>query len=189
MPGKLVLLFISLWLSGCANTSTKPEAVVQPEPIALAAPLGPARRIEQKITATWPGKKETLFCVLELDKQHIAVAGLNQSGMTLFSLNFDGKTTAVEKSPLLPSGFAPEFIVRDIQLAYWPQEELEKYLPKHWRLFANSKRRLVFKNKMLQFDIQYLKPDAVWPGLVVLNNLDQHYRLEIETLYHETLPE
>ena len=189
MPRKLVLFFITLWLSACANTPAIPEAAPAEEIFALAAPLGPARRIEQKITAVWPGRKERLLCILELDRQHIAVAGLNQNGLALFSLNFDGKKTVVDKSPLLPAGFAPEFIVRDIQLAYWPQAELEKHLPRQWRLITGSTRRLVYRDKVLLFDINYSEPDSAWPSLVVLNNRSQHYRLEIETLSHEIIPE
>ena len=101
----------------------------------MAPPIGPSRRVVQQITALWPDRKETLLCVLELDKQHIAMAGLTNDGVGLFNLTYDGKTIVSDKSPLLPDLVAPEFIITDLQLVYWPVTVLQKRLhASSWRL-------------------------------------------------------
>ena len=81
------------------------------ELIPIAAPVSPARHIVQQITASWPNRQETLLCVLELDKQYIAIAGLSNDGISLFNLSYDGKALTLDKSPLLPDTFAPELII------------------------------------------------------------------------------
>lgn len=188
MPRKLALLVILVCLSGCALF--KPSGDIEPaELITMAPPIGPARRVVQQITAFWPGRQETLLCVLELDKQRIAIAGLSNDGISLFNLSYDGKTLALDKSPLLPAAFSPEFIIKDLQLVYWPLAELQKILPRQWRLEAdNHHRRLYYKNE-LRVDVDYLQPDAAWAKTVAVTNHRHHYHLLIKTISYDTLSE
>lgn len=155
----------------------------------MALPLDPPRRIVQQITAAWSGHKETMLCILELDKRHIAIAGLSNAGMSLFSLSFDGKKTVLDKSPLLPDSISPEFIIKDLQLAYWPLAKLQKILPYQWRLEDNRHHRRLYFNNNLQAEVDYLQPDNVWAKLVTLNNHRYQYKLSIKTLSYETLSE
>ena len=130
-----------------------------------------------------------MLCVLELDNRHIAIAGLSKEGVSLFNLNYDGNTVKLDKSPLLPTSFSPELIVKDLQLVYWPLAELQKTLPQQWRLeTGNNYRRLFFNNQSLM-DVDYLEPDANWPKKVSLTNHRYHYQLNITTLSYETLSE
>ena len=48
---------------------TKSDFVIQPALMPMTPPIGPSRRVVQQITAQWPDRKETLMCVLELDKR------------------------------------------------------------------------------------------------------------------------
>jgi hypothetical protein len=143
----------------------------------------------QEIKAIWPGRQENLLCVLELDKRHIAIAGLSSDGVSLFNLNYDGNTVKLDKSPLLPASFSPELIVKDLQLAYWPLAELQKILPAQWHLEIGNNYRRLFLNNQRLMDVDYLEPDATWPKTVSLTNHRYHYQLYIKTLSYETLPE
>lgn len=155
----------------------------------MAQPITPVRRVVQHITAIWPGRQEKLLCVLELDSKHIAIAGLSENGISLFNLNYDGKTVKLDKSPLLPDAFSPDTIIKDLQLAYWPLAELQKILPIHWRIETDKQhRRLCFK-KDCWVDITYLEPDALWPKTVELINHPYHYKLLIKTISYEAIPE
>jgi len=177
-----------VYLCGCALL--KPPEHSEPAGLMpMAPPLDPARRIVQQITATWPGRQETLLCVLELDNRHIAVAGLSSDGISLFNLNYDGKTLALDKSALLPSGFAPERIIKDLQLVYWPQAELQKILPKQWRLETDSRHRRLYDNDGLRVDVDYLQPDSLWAKAVTVTNHRYHYHLHIKTLSYDTVSE
>lgn len=188
MPRGLAFLLMLVCLSGCALI--KPTGDLEPaESLPMAPPIGPARRVVQQITAFWPGRQESLLCVLELDKQHIAIAGLSNDGISLFNLIYDGKTVMLDKSPLLPAAFAPEFIVKDLQLVYWPQAELQKILPEHWHLETDAKHRRLYYLEDKVADVDYLQPDAAWAKDVELTNHRYHYHLHILTLSYDTLSE
>lgn len=182
-----IFLAMLVYLSGCALLM--PSGDSEPELIPLAPPIGPARRVVQQITGLWPGRNETLLCVLELDKQHIAIAGLSSDGMSLFNLRYDGKTLSLDKSPLLPATFPPEFIIKDLQLVYWPQAELQKILPRQWHLEANNHHRHLYFNNERRVDIDYLQPDALWAKSVTLTNHRYHYQLHIKTISYEAVSE
>ena len=184
----LPFLVILACLSGCVLL--KPSGDLEPaELIPMAPPVGPARRIVQQITAFWPDRQETLLCVLELDKQRIAIAGLSNEGFSLFNLSYDGKALTLDKSPLLPDAFSPEFIIKDLQLVYWPVTELQKILPRHWRLEDDNKHRRLYYNNELRVDVDYLQPDATWAKEVAVTNHRYHYHLHIKTVNYDTLPE
>ena len=184
----VVLLFaLCLLLSGCALL-TKLDIVTQPLLIPMASPIGPSRRIVQQITAQWPNHKETLLCVLELDKQHIAMAGLTNDGVSLFNLTYDGKTIVSDKSPLLPDSVAPEVIITDLQLVYWPVSMLQKSLhASPWRLEVESNHRRLYYRGVKTVEVNYLSPDAVWAKSVELVNYRNNYRLHIKTISYEAL--
>lgn len=188
MPRGLTFLVILTCLSGCALFPQSGDSKTA-ESIPMAPPTGPARRVVQQITAFWPNRQEALLCVLELDKQHIAIAGLSNDGISLFNLSYDGKTLTLAKSPLLPVAFSPEFIIKDLQLVYWPQAELQKILPRQWRLEADNHHRRLYFNNELRIDVDYLQPDATWAKSAALTNHRYHYHLHIKTISYETLPE
>ena len=188
MPRGLAFLVLLACLSGCSWV--KPSSDLEPaEVLPMAPPVGPARRVVQQITALWPNRQESLLCVLELDKQHIAIAGLSSDGLSLFNLSYDGKTVTLDKSPLLPAAFAPEFIVKDLQLVYWPQAELQKILPEHWRLEADNQHRHLYYHNDKVADVDYFQPDAAWAKEAALTNHRYHYHLHILTISYDTLPE
>ena len=169
----LVLCFV---LNSCAVFNTEPPPMTMP----LAPPVAPARRVVQQITAHWQNREATLLCVLELDKHHIAMAGLSNEGLSLFNLNYDGKQLSVEKTPLFTDALAPEFIMADFQLVYWSIAELQKILPNPWRLVASPlKRELYYRDEKIAA-VQYLAPATDWAKNVELTNYRYHYQLHIK---------
>lgn len=172
---------------------TSPATDEAVESLPLAPPIDPPRRIMQQITADWGGHQETFVCVLELDKRRIAVAGLSSNGMSLFNINYDGHKVNKTKSPLLPEAVKPEHIIHDIQLAFWPVSALQTVLPANWRLVSDSAKRDYFVNDELSVKVEYkrdaLPTQAIWPKSAVLTNHRYHYRLNINTISDEALPE
>ncbi|MGZ5602385.1 MAG: DUF3261 domain-containing protein [Methylobacter sp.] len=161
----------------------------KPELMPIARPLGPARRIVQQINAVWADRQKSLLAVLELDANHIAMAGLSNDGLSLFNLSYDGHAIVSDKSPLLPESVNPEFIISDLQLVFWPLAELQKILPADWRLEAAQNKRIVTVGNNKQVEINYLSPDPVWPKAVELVNFRYNYRLNIKTISYELIPE
>jgi hypothetical protein len=194
----MLLFFLCALLSSCAVLNKfydSKQAVLMP----MAPPEGPSRRVVQQITAQWPDRKETLLCVLELDKQHIAMAGLTNDGVSLFNLTYDGKTIVSDKSPFLPDSVSPEFIIADLQLVYWPLTVLQKSLyGSPWRLEGDTNhRRLYYQgNKAIEVNYiipnlisKYIKPNVIWAKSVELINYRYNYRLHIKTISYEALSE
>jgi hypothetical protein len=175
------ILAVMLILSGCMADTL--------ETMPIAKPLGPARRIVQQIDAVWAERQASLLAVLELDARHIAMAGLSNDGLSLFNLSYDGHSIESDKSPLLPEQVAPEFIVADLQLAYWPIAELQKILPAGWQLQQDGGKRILTVGNAKQVEINYLSPDPVWPKAVELVNFRYNYRLNIKTISYELVPE
>jgi hypothetical protein len=188
MPRGLILFYILTCLTSCAKWQ-QPDIIEPVKLIPLAAPLGPSRRIVQQISAIWANKQGVLLCVIELNKQRIAIAGLSLDGLSLFNLSYDGKDLSLKKSPLLPTAFAPEFIIKDLQLAYWPLANLQKTMPTPWHIEANPSHRHLYFNNQLISDVEYLQPDAAWPRSIALSNHQFHYKLLIKTISYEALPE
>jgi hypothetical protein len=191
MPLRTAMLLFSLCtvLNGCA-VLTKSDVVNQPVLMPMAPPIGPSRRVVQQITAQWPDRKETMLCVLELDKQRIAIAGLTNDGLSLFNLTYDGKTIVADKSPLLPDSVAPEFIITDLQLVYWPVAALQKSLHgSSWRLEVDTNHRRLYYQGSKTIEVNYLVHDALWAKSAELVNYRYNYRLQIKTISYEALPE
>jgi hypothetical protein len=188
MPIKILIATFLLWLTGCTLMQQEP-VTVKPELMPIAQPLGPSRRIVQQINAVWADRQESLLAVLELDAKHIAMAGLSNDGLSLFNLTYDGNTLVSDKSPLLPESVAPEFIITDLQLVYWPIAELQKKLPAGWRLEEGDKKRFLYISDKKQVEVDYLSPDPVWPKTVELVNFQYNYRLNIKTISYDLIPE
>ncbi|TRW93216.1 DUF3261 domain-containing protein [Candidatus Methylobacter oryzae] len=188
MEATIISIFFSFILSGCTLIQTQ-QVTDKPEPMPIAQPLGPARRIVQQINAVWADRRESMLAVLELDARHIAMSGLSNDGLSLFNLTYDGNTVVSDKSPLLPESVNPEFIIADLQLVYWPIAELQKKLPADWRLEAAQNKRILTAGNNKQVEVNYLSADPDWPKAVELVNFRYNYRLNIKTISYELIPE
>ncbi|MEC4749384.1 DUF3261 domain-containing protein [Methylomicrobium sp. Wu6] len=199
MPRRRLGLFtMVIGLTGCAAMQP-PDAMIpetaksvsaSPRPLfPIAPPQGPARRIVQQLTAHWPGREQTLLCVLELDGRHIAMAGLTEDGLSLFNLSYDGKILQADKNPLVPEMVAPELIIADLQLVYWPLDVLQYQLPKQLKLEAGPDFRRLSAQGQASVEVRYLSHEDAWPRKVELINLRYHYRLTIDTVSYEAVSE
>ena len=189
MPSRLILLLLPIILIGCSSIEPMHNSSESTEVIPMAPPFGPPRQIIQKITAPRSNQQKSFICVLELSKDRIAIAGLSEEGMSLFNLSYDGKSLVSDKSPLLTTAFFPEFIIKDLQLIFWPTTELQKILPDQWHIESDKlSRRLYYKDE-IKVSIDVFQPDERWAKLVKLTNHNYLYQLEINTLSYETLPE
>ncbi|MCX7102734.1 MAG: DUF3261 domain-containing protein [Methylobacter sp.] len=190
MPVKInnYVFVLLLMLSACALNPLE-ENIDNVGLMPIAQPLEPSRRIVQQINAFWSDREESLLAVLELDKQHIAMAGLSNDGLSLFNITYDGKTVLSDKSPLMPATVKPEFMLADMQLVYWPLTTLQTILPVGWRLETLKNKRFLYINDKKQMEINYLSPETDWPKVVELVNFQYHYRLRIKTLNYELIPQ
>lgn len=199
MPRRRLSLFaLVIGLTACAAThppvvrqsATAELITTNPKPLfPIASPQGPARRIVQQLTAQWPGRVETMLCVLELDSRHIAMAGLTQEGLSLFNLSYDGKSLQSDKNPMVPEMVAPEMIIADLQLVYWPLAAMQKKMPKQLKLESGPNFRRLSEHGQVRAEVRYLSSEDDWPRTVELTNFQYHYRLSIHTVSYEVVSE
>jgi hypothetical protein len=114
----------ALLLAGCATSAPKPPAV---PPFALLPPAsyGGSAHVTQILNAAYGEREASLQCVLDIGPQSLSVVGLTATGQRVFTLKYDGATLDAERSPFAPTEIAPERILADLELAYWPLPALQ----------------------------------------------------------------
>jgi hypothetical protein len=183
------MLLAYLGLSGCSWFNPVSNNIELSETMPLLAPIGPTRHIIQSINVSWGSRRDNFLCVLELDRQRIALAGLSPQGMSLFNLTYDGNEINMTHSPLMPDKIPPEMIVKDLQLAFWPVLTLQKQLSTPWRLTAIENQRHLFYLDQLFAEVTFLEQNPAWPKSVELINHRFHYKLLINTVSYEIISE
>lgn len=188
MIRQLSVFTLILWLTGCAllKVINGPEqSMIMP----LAHPVGPSKRIVLQIAVNGLGQPNIMLCVLEMDAQHVAMAGLSNEGLSLFNLSYDGKTIQLDKSPLMADSLAPEAIMADLQLIYWPIEALNKRLAPQWRLESDKNHRYLYYKDDRKVAVNYLSASSTWAEVVDLVNHQYDYNLHITTLNYDAVSE
>lgn len=155
----------------------------------LADPLPPTRHVLQTVEAQGPEKTFTFLCALELSGQNIAMAGLTVDGLSLFNIAYDGRTLKQEKSPLLLETIDAQYILKDLQFAYWPVDALRKILPVGWHIETTAHTRALYRGDEKISVARYPANAAPWPESVELINYRYGYRLQIKTLNYDAVSE
>ena len=184
----IMILLIIILLSSCSqlvHQETAQDRLALP----MAQPFGQSRRIVQQLTVTCGNQQQSLLVVLELDAQHIAMAGISNEGLSLFNLHYDGKTVVYEQSLLVPKAISPVAIITDLQLAYWPIAELQALLPAGWRITSNENKRFLYDSHEKRIAVDFLEPDRDWPKIIQLVNYRNNYLLQLKTLSYDLIPE
>jgi hypothetical protein len=96
------------------------------DPSLLDAPLD----LSQRIKGSYGGKTYFLDAYLKADDASLDIVGLDSMGTQLFDLSYVASKGIAFSSPVGMSNVRPEYIVADIQLAYYPFEEVRKTLAK-----------------------------------------------------------
>jgi|LakMenEpi03Aug12_release.lakeMendotaPanAssembly.Ray.scaffolds.fasta_scaffold238412_2 hypothetical protein len=150
--------------------------------------IGSPRHIEQVVTAKWQGVERRLICVLEIDDTHLSLAGLDETGFSLFSLHYDGNQLILNKDQLLNIDVDPTRILSDLQIIYWPVESLKKTLNGFSNIAVIDNGRIFYGyDNEVKFEVKYLKMDANWPIEVYFVNNSLGYSLHILTTKYESL--
>lgn len=141
--GRLALVAVCVvTLAGCASQSGN-RAVALESPLLALPPnaLGCAAQVQQRLTVLPPGQAaRELDALLEVDASTVRLAILNL-GQMVGTLEWDGRQLRTELSRWWPGVLAPEQVLSDLQMAFWPQEAIVQALPARWTLRVSSQRR------------------------------------------------
>lgn len=135
-----------LLLGGCAGMpGPRPgeELLLRLTPASLGRTLG----LRQHLVVTAAGRSQAVDVALEVDPQELrlAVLGMNQ---TMVRMVWDGQTLQQTRANWLPEVVRGERILSDLQLVWWPADEVRAALPQGWALeTTDTQRRLLWKGQ------------------------------------------
>lgn len=135
--GSLVLFLFSflIFLSGCTSTKIISESNIQPiyitniKKLYLLPPSEIENNIdsEQLLTATFGNNTMALLAYLKADSKEIFLSLFNDFGTGMGNLVYDGINVSFD-SPIFPENLKAEYIVADLQFAYYKVSSIQKLL-------------------------------------------------------------
>lgn len=185
MPRHLSLLGLLLasLLSACSTTHQPPPRLPEPwlSPAAMQGDVSLSQHLTLSRAPTADGVEDihSLEAQLEIDRDSIRFAAF-ALGQRVLRFDWDGRGLQVERHPMLPATIEAKYVLRDIQWAYAPAEQLRQHLPEDWQLVESAQHReLRCKGRpVLLIDYSGARP---WSAKVGMDNRLEGYQLLIET--------
>lgn len=163
-------------LTGCALF---PPQRLAPAPFAPLTPasLGRSVQAEQILRIAYGEQSLALQCAVSVTAVETAVTCFTALGQRAFQLRHDGHSLHADAADA--QSMAPDRILTDLQLAYWPLAALSAALPDGWQLSepAPGVRRLR-RDGVLHTEVHY-GAATPWNGRLWLVNFAQGYSLDI----------
>ncbi len=131
----------------------------------------------EKFTFLTADKKQSLLIKTELMATEIRLVAMTFEGVALLQAKWQADKNKIIQGSSLPSGLDARQVFQDLQSVNWPVKHLESELSsgvavKEYHV-AHKKVREFYLNGQLLISIEYEKKS------IRLNNLRQHYELEI----------
>lgn len=149
MKKNIVLLVLSaLVFSGCVSSrlqnsesSLNPVYVTNRKKIMLlrTSDLRENKDVEQILSGKYGNQEFSFLCYLELDENGIFLSLFNEFGVGMGNISYDGKTAAFD-SKVFPKNLKCEYIIFDLQLAYYSSDALENAFNKIGMKFVSEKK-------------------------------------------------
>ena len=150
-------LAITAAFASCASVQKTPELnrvyVTNTTPVDLLPPSAIRTEIDemQYFEGTFAEKSFSTMLYLQADSTQIQVLMLNEMGIEIGTLTYDGITCQME-SAFFPKKLKAEYIILDLQNAYADSEELQTHYKKYGLTFEQSgtTRTLSRKNTLIE---------------------------------------
>lgn len=153
-----------------------------PQPVLAPAALELELALNQRLNlAPRDGNRapETLDALLEIDADAVRLAGFAM-GHRVLAVHWDGASIVEQRAPELPPQVDAARILRDVLYVLAPAPALQAALPEGWRVEDSTTRRDLLRGARLAVRIHYTASPR-WTGTIVLDNLAEGYRLDIES--------
>lgn len=183
-------IFVVTLLSMLTACSITPHQFALPSR-ALAAPDAvPAREFQQVLIAHYNGREAKMLVAGRISAIAIDLSAMTPQGAPLFTVHFDGKTAQIDKQIGVPDGLSPQSILEDLQLVYWPTEQLNQLWAaadaSAWQVQNSAQgRELALKEKSI---ISVSSAADPWSGTVELQHHVYGYHLTITTISQKLTP-
>lgn len=150
----------ALLLAGCASLGA-PDAARSP-PLAMApAALRCEVAVQQRLTVERPGRPaQQLDALLEVDAEAVRLAFF-VVGQGVGSMVWDGWRWDKQLSSHWPAQLAPEQVLSDLQLAFWPERAVQGAVQAPWSVEASPTGRRLLREGRELVRVQFVGNSAV----------------------------
>lgn len=162
-PGLLLLATLGALqlLTGCASTVSMQGAARTPLLALAPADLGCSVAVQQRLTVEQPGKPaQQLEALLEVDAQAVRLAFFLM-GQGMGTMVWDGTQWDKQLSRHWPAQLAPEQVLSDLQLAFWPVPALQPAVRPPWQLETSTNGRRLLRDGREHVRVQFVGTSAV----------------------------
>ncbi len=174
----------SLRLSAILTAALLLGACAAPRP--WFEPLGPETLqrdtpVRQLVTLDFQGRTRALQTVLTRDRGGLTLVGLSSVGQRLFTMTWDGRQAELRSGVAQLDRLDPRWMLTDIQLAFWPLEDLRGALPAGVSLEQVGTQRALWRGGELLWMRATTQADP-WRGETRIYNAELGYRLTVRPL-------
>lgn len=166
IPGGLAAAACAVLLAGCASLGA-PDAMRSPLLALAPAALRCEVAVQQRLTVEVPGRPaQQLEALLEVDAEAVRLAFFVM-GQGMGTLVWDGWQWDKQLSRHWPAQLAPEQVLSDLQLAFWPARAVQRAVQPPWSVEASATGRRLLRDGREQVRVQFIGNSAVeiiYPG-------------------------
>ncbi len=139
MKRLLFTIFFALLFASCASTGLSKVFVTNTKRVSLLPADAILESVEefQFFSATFGEKSFSTPLFLQADSSGIQIVILNDFGLELGGLSYDGERAEMD-SPVLPSDVKPEYILLDLQNAYADSQKLKTHYETYKLIFEET---------------------------------------------------
>lgn len=147
-------------LSGCVTPGAQ-NAERAPLLALAPAALGCSVAVQQRLTVELPGRPaQQLEALLEVDAEAVRLAFFLM-GQGMGTMVWDGQQWGQQLSRHWPVQLAPEQVLSDLQLAFWPLSAVQHAFQAPWRVEASSTGRRLLRDGQEQVRVQFIDSTTV----------------------------
>lgn len=160
-PRQTAAVLGMLLLAGCASPSGAPDAARAPLLDLAPAALGCSVAVQQRLTVLPPGRPpQQLEALLEVDAQAVRLAFFVM-GQGMGTMVWDGQQWDKQLSRHWPAQLAPEQVLSDLQLAFWPASAVQQAFHPPWSVEVSGTGRRLLRDGKEQVRVQSIGTSAV----------------------------
>lgn len=189
----LILLTVSLFLTGCASLNTETlsknaleivpnENILLPTPAQLHLNVKARQILTGQYALNGKTHSQSSEVALEANSQKLSMVAFTPMGTELFSMEYDGEHIQKSALPIPNVDLGVEHGLADFLFAYAPSEAIPLMLKNTDITFKESEKQRLFmlnNQKLIQIDYEFTDP---WKGKIFLQNFALHYSIVIETV-------
>lgn len=137
-----IVVLSAVLLVGCQSL-TRPPSLPSPTLLSPAA-AEMTLQATQQLSVQHGDSSRQLLVVLALNPQQLRLSGLSGLGQRLLDIEHDGKSVQSRYYHDMVLPLSAEWIIAQLQLAYWPLAALQQTWREPWQVTATANQRTLY---------------------------------------------